>query len=117
LALGQFAKCLGTVKINLATTASAFVSGSSAGSAVAFTYTGGNPAELAKCAVQVIDSTGAVITLTSRTSVSGRRLLDNGGSATWSDSSMTYTMGQQQANGAFVYTLAPALIGFLALLA
>lgn len=120
LALGQFAKCLGVVRINLATTASAFISGSSAGSAVAFTYTGGNAAELSKCAVEVIDSTGAKVTLTSRTSVSGRRLLQsgNGGSATWSDSSMTYTMGQQQqASGAFVYTLAPILVGFLALVA
>jgi len=96
--LGTITKCLGTVQINLTTTASAFISSSSAGGTVAFTYSSNNvPANLAKCAVQVVDSTGATFTLTSTTSASaGRRLLSSSGTATWGSSSMTYTMSQQQ---------------------
>jgi len=96
--VGQMTQCLGTVQITLATTASAFISGSSAGAGVGFTYSSNNvPADLAKCAVQVVDSTGATFTLTSTTSAAaGRRLLGSSGTATWGSSSMTYTMGQQQ---------------------
>lgn len=118
LAVEQFTKCLGAVQINLATSASAFISGTSAGTAVAFTYTTGNPTELAQCKVTVIDQTGAVITLTSRTSAStGRRLLQDGGTATWGDRQMTYTMGEKQASGAMSAILAPVVVGFLVLFA
>jgi hypothetical protein len=98
----KIAKCLGTVQIQLATTASAFISGSSAGAGVGFTYSTNNvPADLAMCTVEVVDSTGATFTLTSRTSVStGRRLLASSGTATWGSNSMTYNMGQQQQSSA-----------------
>lgn len=118
LALGQFVRCLGAVKIHLDATFSAFANSSYAGSAVAFSYTGGNPTELAKCTVQLVDSTGAVITLTSRAGASaGRRLLQSGGSATWTDSSMTYSTNSDSTSGAVAVALAPVVIGFLALLA
>jgi len=105
----KMTKCLGTVQINLATTASAFISGSSAGAGVGFTYSSNNvPADLANCAVQVVDSAGTTFTLTSKTSTTvGRRLLSSSGTATWGSNSMTYTMGQQQASGASSYALLP----------
>jgi len=110
----KMTKCLGTVQINLATTASAFISGSSAGAGVGFTYSSNNvPADLANCAVQVLDSAGTTFTLTSRTSATvGRRLLASSGTATWGSNSMTYTMGQQQqASGAPSYfALLPIMV-------
>jgi len=119
--IDKMAKCLGTVQINLATTASAFISGSKAGADVGFTYSSNNvPADLANCAVQVVDSAGMTFTLTSKTSASvGRRLLSSSGTATWGDNSMTYTMDKQQASAAPAYfALAPIIgAGVLGLLA
>jgi len=97
--IGQITKCLGTVQINLATTAAVFISGSKAGTAVAFSYSTNNvPADLANCAVQVVDSTGAMFTLTSKTSASlGRRLLGSSGTATWGPNTMSYTLSGASA--------------------
>jgi len=91
--LGQMDQCLGTVKINLASTASMSVSGSMGGAAIAFNYSSSsNVAELAKCTVQVVDSNGVTTTLQSSTSASasGRRLLASSNTATWGSNGMSY---------------------------
>jgi hypothetical protein len=115
----KMAKCLGTVQIKLATTATAFISGSSAGAGVGFTYSSNNvPADLKNCVVQVVDSNGATFTLTSTTTASvGRRLLAGSGTATWGSNSMTYTMNQQQSAASFSFALVPVMvIGVIGLL-
>jgi hypothetical protein len=107
----KMAKCLGTVQIQLATTAAVFISSSSAGAGVAFTYSSTNvPADLAMCAVEVVDSTGAKFSLTSTTSAStGRRLLASGGTANWGSNSMTYTMGQQ-SSAVCIFAFGPLVV-------
>jgi hypothetical protein len=104
----KMAKCLGTVRIELAATASAFISSSSAGAGVGFTYSTNNvPNDLKNCAVEVVDSTGATFTLTSRTAASvGRRLLASSGTATWGSNSMTYAM----RSAAFSFAMAPVVV-------
>jgi hypothetical protein len=112
----KMAKCLGTVRIELATTASAFISSSSAGVGIGFTYSTNNvPNDLKNCAVEVVDSSGATFTLTSTTAASvGRRLLASSGTATWGSNSMTYNMGQHSA--AFSFAVAPVvMIGVIGL--
>jgi len=107
----KMTQCLGTVQINLTTTAAAFISSSGATANVGFTYSSNNvPADLAKCTVQVVDSTGASFTLTSTTSAStGRRLLASSGTATWGSNSMTYTMGQH-SSAAVSFFLLPIFV-------
>lgn len=118
--IDKMAKCLGLVQIKLDTTASVFISGTSAGAGVGFTYSSSNnPSDLANCAVEVVDSAGVTFQLTSSASASaGRRLLASGGTATWGPNQMTYTMGQQQASSATpLLLLGPILVsGALGLL-
>jgi len=112
------AKCLGTVQIKLATTAAVFLSSTSAGAGVGFSYSANNvPADLAKCSVEVVDSAGARFQLTSTTDASvGRRLLASSGTATWGSSSMTYKMGQQSSAATAFVLLPIVIIGVIGLL-
>jgi hypothetical protein len=117
--IDQMSQCLGTIQINLATTASAFASANSGGAAVAFNYSStNNAAELAKCTVQVVDSAGVKYTLTSTTSASaGRRLLSNSNTATWGSNGMSYSMSGQSNGAAPSFAVLPlVVIGFLGLL-
>jgi len=123
--IDNFEQCLGTVQINLATTASVFISSSAAGVGIAFMYgANSNPTQLAQCGVQVVDSAGVTYTLTSSAaaSASGRRLLASG-TATWGQTNMTFNMGGQNTGGqkndaASLFCALPLLItGIFVLLA
>jgi hypothetical protein len=109
--INKIAQCLGTVRINLATTAAAYISSQAVGGVVAIKYDSNNvPADLAKCAVEVVDSDKKTFTLTSRTSASaGRRLLASSGTATWGSDSMTYTMSQQNS-AAYSFAIVPLIL-------
>jgi hypothetical protein len=109
--INKIAQCLGTVRINLATTAAAYISSQAAGGQVAIKYDSNNvPADLAKCTVEIVDSEKKTYTLTSRTSASaGRRLLASSGTATWGSDSMTYSMSQQNS-AAYSFALLPLVI-------
>jgi len=122
VAIDRISKCLGTVRINLATSADAFISSSSAGTGIAFTYSTNNvPADLKNCAVEVVDSNMRTYTLTSTTSATattGRRLLASSGTATWGSSSMTYNMqSSQQGSASSSFVAIPIfMIGMFGLL-
>jgi hypothetical protein len=110
--IDRIAQCLGTVRIMLSTTASAFVSSSGGTATVALRYSSNNvPADLSKCAVEIVDSDSKTYSLTSTTSAAvGRRLLASSGTATWGQNSMTYTMTSTNANAAaFSFALLPIL--------
>jgi len=118
--IDRIAKCLGTVRIHLATSVETFISSSSAGAGVAFHYSSNNvPADLKNCAVEVVDSNMQTVSLTSTTTATvGRRLLAASGTANWGPNSMTYTMSRQQPSGAsFSFAALPILmIGMFGLL-
>lgn len=96
----NIAKCLGTVRINLATSAAVFISGDRAGAGVALKYSS-KPADLKNCAVEIVDSEKRTFTLTSSTSAAaGRRLLASSGTANWGPNEMTYTMNQNATQNA-----------------
>jgi len=108
------------IQINLAVSASVFAS-SMAGGAIAFNYSASNNvADLAKSTVQVVDSTGARVTLTSTTSASastGRRLLATSNTATWGSNGMSYQMTGQSSGALPSCIVMPALaMSFLSLL-
>lgn len=119
--IDQMAQCLGTININLASSASVFASGSMAGAAIAFNYSStNNVAELVKCKVQVTDSTGATVLLQSTTSASaaaGRRLLATSNTATWGSNGMSYQMtGQSNSALPSCIVLPAVVVSFLGLL-
>jgi len=108
------------VQINLPTSASVFAS-SMAGGAIAFNYSASNNvADLAKSTVRVVDSTGAMVTLTAAASApasTGRRLLASSNTATWGSNGMSYQMTGQSSGALPSYIVMPALsMSFLSLL-
>jgi hypothetical protein len=83
------------VVIELGTDFSSFVKANMAASAsavVAFNYSSSmnTVSQLQQTTVQVVDSTGAMITLSANASMMGRRLLASSGTATWGNSGMSY---------------------------
>jgi len=121
LKVQKIVQCAGTVRINLAVTGDAFIASSASGmsaggtGSVAFSYdkSSNDATQLAKCGVEVVDSTGKTYTLTSRTSaqaMAGRRLLASDGSATWGDDSMTFQMQKQTSSAAVSFAVVPLLM-------
>jgi len=119
--VGQIAKCAGTVRINLAVTADAFIAASAAGtsagatSKVGFSYSStNNVQELARCGVEVYDANNRRYVLTSTTSAgasAGRRLLASDGSATWGNDQMTFEMQKQSSSAPAVsFAVIPLLV-------